>query len=138
MSEENKAALRRWYDSLNRGDPDFDFLAPDLVDHSRPPGVPAGREGVIAGLEMWARSFSDLQVTIEEMVAEGDKVALRSSQSFRHTGEFQGIPATGREVTVPAMAIVRFSEGRAVEYREVSDGAVLMEQLQAAAAAEVG
>lgn len=130
MSEQNKAILRRWYESMSRDKPDFDLLAPDLVDHQLPPEL-QGREGAKASLGMFFKAFSSWHITAEDMIAEGDKVVARGTGSFKHTGEFQGIRATGKQVTIPFIAAWRVKNGKLAERWEQYDALGLMQQLGA-------
>ena len=78
---------------------------------------------------MMRSAFPDLHLTIEDMIAEGDKVAMRSSWNGTHQGEFMGIPATGRRVTVSQIDISRIADGRMVEHWGQLDALGLMQQL---------
>jgi len=66
-------------------------------------------------LMMYFSAFSDLHATIEDLVAEGDKVAYRASERATHSGEFMGIPSTGKQITVAEFKIVRIAGGKIVE-----------------------
>jgi len=123
--------LRRWYESLERGKPDFSLLAPDVVNHGAPPGTPPGIEGVKAVMGMWFKPFSDWRMTVEDMIAEGDKVAVRFTLRFKHTGDFQGIPATGKQVTLSGIEILHIKSGKLAEHWEQFDMLGLMQQLGA-------
>ena len=104
-----------------------ELLAPDLVDHNAVPGQPAG----LAGFLWWAQTaraaFPDLAGTVEDAVAEGDKVAGRVTWRGTHRGTFLGVPGTGAPVEFAAFHIVRFVGGRATEWWGTGDllGALL-------------
>lgn len=133
MTEErNKALNRRFVEEvINQGNLDAieELIDPGVVDHAAPEGFPAGREGARQFAAMMRSAFSDLHITIEEMIAEGDKVAVRSTWSGTHKGEFMGIPATGRRVTVGQIDITRVADGRMVEHWGQFDALGLMQQL---------
>jgi len=97
------------------------FIAPDLVDHNAIPGQPAGCEG----FKYWARSarraFPDLTGTVEDVLTDGDKLAGRVTWRGRHRGDLVGVAGTGDKVEFPAFHIVRFSQGRAVEWWGTAD-----------------
>ena len=132
MTEDNKALNRRFVEEvINQGNTDAidELIDPGVVDHAAPPGFPTGREGAKQFAAMMRSAFPDLHQTIEDMIAEGDKVVMRSTWSGTHEGEFMGIPATGRQVTVSAIDITRVADGRLVEHWEQFDALGLMQQL---------
>ena len=98
-----------------------EFIAPDLLDHNAVASQPDGLEGFLH----WARSareaFPDLTGTVEDLLADGDKVAGRVTWRGSHRGDLMGVPATGRTVEFAAFHIVRFSNGLAVEWWGVAD-----------------
>ena len=130
--EENKALNRRFVEEvINQGNTDAidELIDPGVVDHAAPPGFPTGREGAKQFFAMMRSAFPDLHLTIEDMIAEGDKVVMRSTWSGTHQGEFMGVPATGRRVTVGGIDISRCADGRMVEHWEQFDALGLMQQL---------
>ncbi len=134
MTEDNKALNRRFVEEvINQGNIEAidELIDPGVVDHSAPEGFPTGREGAKQFAAMMRSAFPDLHLTIEDMIAEGDKVVMRSTWSGTHQGEFMGIPATGRRVTVSAIDISRVADGRMVEHWEQFDALGLMQQLGA-------
>lgn len=78
---------------------------------------------------MYRAAFPDLHVQIEDQLAEGDRVATRWTGTGTHNGELAGIPATGKQVTLPGMEIVRIADGKLVEGWEGYDSGTLMRQL---------
>jgi len=132
MSEENKAVARRLVEEVwNKKNLDLidEIIAADYVDHTLPTGVPPGREGAKAFIGAYLNAFPDLKITVEDMLAEGDKVVTRWSATGTHTGELLGIPATGKQVTVTGLDITRFSGGKSVEYWGQFDQMGMMQQL---------
>jgi len=75
--------------------------------------------------------FPDMRITVEDQVAEGNRVTNRLTVTGTHSGDFQGIPATGRKVSIPAINIMRFEGNRIVELRGVLDVMGLMQQIDA-------
>jgi len=132
-AEQNKALARQMLDeSFNRGNIDQidDFLAPDFVEREvLPPGMPSGREGVKQMIAMLHSAFPDFQTTIEDIVAEGDKVVMRQIWTGTHTGEFMGIPPTGNSVSFGVIDILRIAGGKCVEHWGVMDSMTMMQQL---------
>jgi steroid delta-isomerase-like uncharacterized protein len=106
-----------------------EFFAADFTSHNMPPGLPAGREGVKAFFGMFRDAFPDVEVTIDELVAEGDRAAVATTMSGTHTGEVMGIAPTGRRVSVTGIDMVRVEDGRIVEHRGLTDTVGLMRQL---------
>jgi predicted ester cyclase len=101
--EENKTLLRSYIEEvLNKGNLNAvdRYYAPNCIDHSAPPGTPSGVDGIKQLLTVTLSAFSDIQVTIEDIVAEDDKIVSRFTIRGTHTGEFMGIAPTGREITV--------------------------------------
>lgn len=128
--EENKAILRRFLEAWNpRDGGDWELCAEDLVIHG--PEGDANLEGLRQGSNMWFSAFPDLQGTIEDIVAEGDRVVTRESWRGTHEGEFMGIAPTGRQIMIATMSMVRISDGRIVEYWEGRDRLQMLEQLGA-------
>lgn len=132
MSEEqNKALVRRLYEASSRGDlAAFDeILIPAFVDHNPDPGQPPGREGVKKGFTTFRSAFPDFEMRVEDMLAEGDKVAARVTVTGTHRGQFQGIAPTGRRVTIGVIDIIRCQGGKCVERWGVVDALAMMQQL---------
>ncbi len=131
--EQNKELVRRLIeDGFSKGGLSVvdELVAPDCQEHQFfPPGHPRGRDGVKAIISDLHRLFADFSMTIEEMVAEGDKVWLRATGSGTHQAEFFGAPPTGKHITVPVIDIFRFENGQMVEHWGVSDRFHLMAQL---------
>jgi predicted ester cyclase len=133
MSEENKAVVRRFNELIGEfwrtGDADaFDeVVAPDFVHHA--PGLPPDLEGMKQALPMFRAAFPDMSLTVEELFAEGDKVADRMTWQATHQGELMGIPPTGNTVRGEEMHISRISEGKIVERWGQGDNLGLMQQL---------
>lgn len=131
-TEDNKALVRRWYDEvLNKKNSAAisEFCAPNLVDHSLPPGLPGGIEGTKQFIGMYVTAFPDLHLTVEDMITEGDKVASRLSISGTQQGAFMGIPPTGKHMTSTGIDIIRIADGKFVEHWLEADNLGLLQQL---------
>lgn len=132
--EDNKAIdLRFVKEVLSEHDLDVlpDLVAEDFVEQNPPPGQGPGREGLRAFLAQMFEAFPDLRWRVEEMVAEGDRVAAWSTWEGTHRGTFLGLPPTGRSVAVEAWTIDRFRDGKIAESRILMDVMGLMQQLGA-------
>jgi steroid delta-isomerase-like uncharacterized protein len=137
-SEANRALVRRYYDEvLNEGRIEaLDELAVgDYEEHDPLPGQGTGRGGLkdrVATLrDALAETF-----TVEDVIAEGDRVAVRWSASGRHVGDFMGMPASGRPFTMAGIDIHRLRDGRMSEHWHVVDQLALLQQLGALAQPE--
>ena len=132
MSEENKALFRRATEEVfNKGNLDAidEFMAPDMVDHSLVPGQDPGPEGFKKLVTMFRAAFPDLHSTVEDLIAEGDKVVGRMTTRGTHQGEFMGIAATGKQIEFSEIHIIRIAGGKAVEHWGISDDMGMMQQL---------
>ena len=133
MSEENKAVVRRFYETFEKGDLSIvdEVLASNFVEHNPFPDQPPGPEGMKQVLGMMQAAFPDLALSTEDMIAEGDKVAVRAKITGTHRGEFMGLPATGNKVTVTGISIYGVVDGKIVEHWEQFDAMGMMQQLGA-------
>jgi steroid delta-isomerase-like uncharacterized protein len=127
------ASTRRFLELINAGDIDqfIKMLADDFVEHEpMPPGSPPGREGTRQLFTMMRAAFPDMHWEPEDVLVDGDKAVARIRFTATHDGEFMGIPATGRNVTVQIIDITRFGDdGLAYEHWGVFDTMGLMQQL---------
>ena len=132
-TEDNKALFRRWCEviSQNRLDRVEEIIAPDEVDHALPPGVPAGLDGVKQVFRLLHTAFPDLQIEIEDLIAEGDQVVGPVTARGTHQGEFMGIAPTGKRVSFSAIDVVRIAGGQIVERWSQADNLALLQQLGA-------
>ena len=133
----NRATFARFSDALNSGDPDVisktidELVEPDAQIRT---AAPIDATGAQLLKELWRRlhhAFPDLRVSVEDVIAEGDKVVSRNSVTGTHRGEYMGIPPTGRSVTYDEIFIVRFANGRIAETWGVVDVLSQMRQLGA-------
>ena len=104
----------------------------DFVNHEAPAGTPPGPGGAIFYMHALARAFSDQRWTIHSVLAEGDTAVVYCTHSGRHTGDFFGLPATGRDFAYRQMHIIRVVHGKGAEHWAVRDDASLMKQLTGA------
>jgi predicted ester cyclase len=130
--DDNKAVIRADVETifnqqqLDRAD---ELVAPDYVDHAALPGQAPGLEGAKKKWAMYLAGIPDLGVTIEEMVAEGDKVGVRRSYAGTHGGRCWGVPPTGKQVRIGGISIFRLTGGKIAEHWEQLDRLTLMQQL---------
>ncbi|RCV47761.1 ester cyclase [Marinitenerispora sediminis] len=130
MSEaENKARCLRMVASWNRWRVEgiTDYWAPDVVHYSQ--DRPVSSAAMVALMEEGLRAFPDLHLDVRSIMAEGDRVILRITVTATHTGEFQGVPPTGRRVTWYLVEELRFAEGRVVEHWDVINHLPMLERI---------
>lgn len=130
-TQENKALLRRLFKEVwNEGNLATvdELLAPDYVLHD-PAKLVRGPEGFKAYVSAFRAAFPDLHATIEDQIAEGDKVAMRFTGHATHKGEFQGIAPTGKQIMLTGINIQRIVDGRIVENWVNLDTLGLLQQL---------
>lgn len=128
------ASMRRFFEIVNSGDVDplIDLLADDFVEHEEMPGMPTGREGTKQLFKMMAAAFPNMNWDPQDILVDGDKAVARVRFSGTNDGEFMGMPATGKSVSVQVIDIVRFNEdGLACEHWGVFDLMGMMTQLGA-------
>jgi steroid delta-isomerase-like uncharacterized protein len=133
-TEANKELVRRYQEAHNTNNLDAlnDIVAEDLVAHSLMPGVPQGLEGGKMVHQIALAAFPDFHATIEDLIAEGDRVAARMTFSGTHTGgPFMGIPPSGRRFSFGATAIFRIAGGKIVEHWGEEDSLGWLQQLGA-------
>lgn len=131
-TEENKALMRRIYEEvINQGDMDAadEVIAADVVDHAPFPGQKPGLEGFKEAVSAFRSAFPDLHMTMDDVIAEGDMVAVRFTMSGTHQGELMGIPATGNRMTITGIDLGRFEGGKGVEHWASQDDLGMMQQL---------
>ena len=137
-TEENKALVRRLIEEDKKRNVDgmLELYAPDYVIHGGqvyglPPTYTPGLEGLKQICTAFWMAYPDEHMVVEDMIAEGDKVAYRFTLRATHQGEFLGIPPTGKAVTVTGIYISRIAGGKFVEDWQTPDLLALMQQLGA-------
>ena len=126
----NKATVRRYFEQVlneQRHDLVEEFLTENIELHGS--GIPPGLEVVKQWFITFATAFPDGYTTIEDMVAEGDRVVARTAFNGTHQGEMQGIPATGKSVSIPSITIFCLDNGKIAEGWLVNDNLGMMQQL---------
>jgi steroid delta-isomerase-like uncharacterized protein len=126
--------LERMYDRINAHDVDgfCAYLADEFIEHEVTPGLAPTKDGVRGFFTMYMTAFPDLRFDPEDVISGGDKVVARVRCTGTQTGEFMGMPASGRTVDVEAVDIIRFGDdGLAHEHWGVFDALGMMQQLGA-------
>ncbi len=129
--EENKAVVRRLEnEAWNKGNLAVadELIASNCVYHNAPPGTPPGPEGFKRLVEIYRTAIPDVRVTLEDLIAEGDKVVERRIAQGTHQGELWGIAPTSKSVTVTGIAIWHVIDGKVVERWESRDTLNVLQQ----------
>ena len=129
--EENKTIVRRYQDIYNSNKLDnlLEVVSEDLLTPKIMPGIPSGIEGAKVAHQIMLAGFPDYQTVIDDLIAEGDKVAARITMSGTNTGSFMGIPPTGKFISFTGMYVARISNGKIVEHWGEEDAVSLLTQL---------
>ena len=132
--ETNKLVMRRFTEFINTASEKLaaELIAPGAIFHIPGRHEPMrGPAGYITIIKMMREGFPDIQWTLEEMVAEGDKVAARFTMQGTHQGAFFGVPPTGKTIVVQAMNFYRLSGGQLVDEHGQPDMLELLQQIGA-------
>jgi len=130
--EENKALVRRWNDEIwCKGNVDAadEFMSTNYVFNWAAPGMTSDRDGYKKAVAMQFAAFPDLRVTIDDMIAEGDKVVIRWTGNSTHKNEFMGIAPTNKKVKMTGISIVRIAGGKIMKEWSEMDMMGMMQQL---------
>jgi steroid delta-isomerase-like uncharacterized protein len=131
--EQNKAIAKRFIQEVfveqDEGAAD-ELAAPDFVPHSWP-GVEPGVESLKEAQRRVAAGLEDARMTIEDVIAEGDKVVVRLTSHGRHAGDFMGLPASGKEYDISEIHIFRIVNGKVAEHWRDADMLGMLRQLGA-------
>lgn len=133
IQQQNKATVIRFNKEFIEGANMNAFesiIAPDFINHTAPPGVSKGADGVIGFFNYLLRpAFPDMKVVIENQVAEDDMVTTRKTFHATHLGEFMGTPASGNKVKIEVIDIIRLKDGKFIEHWNVLDWQHVMQQI---------
>jgi steroid delta-isomerase-like uncharacterized protein len=129
--EENKNIVRRYQDAYNTNNLDAldQVVAADVMAPKIMPGMPSGLAGAKLVHQTSLIGMPDFHTQIDELIAEGDKVVARITMTGTHSGDFWGMPATGKQVKFTGIYIARIADGKIVEHWGEEDGISLLQQL---------
>jgi steroid delta-isomerase-like uncharacterized protein len=132
-ASENAATVRQWIDAYNARDLEAEAAAraPGFLVHVPGAPGPLDSDGWIAFAFGFAQAFPDLHLTIEDIFATDDRVAARATFRGTHQGDFQGVPATGKQVRFTAIELNRMEGGKVAEHWVELDLLGLLQQLGA-------
>ncbi|WP_433466109.1 ester cyclase [Spirillospora sp. CA-128828] len=131
----NKATFHRMHDAMNSGDAELfaraidECVDPDVVIRTPLPIDATGAEALKEVFRRLTRAFPDLNVAVEDVIAEGDRVVSRNTVTGTHKGEYMGVPPTGRSITYNEIFVYRFADGRVAETWGVVDVLAQLRQL---------
>ncbi len=131
---DHAATVRRFYDLINAGDIEGfgALLAPDFVEHEQMPGLAPSKEGVLAFFRLQRAAFPDMRMEVQDVIASGDRVAVRVRYTGTHQAGFMGMPASGRRVDAQLIDIMGMGDdGLCHEHWGVMDQLTMMQQLGA-------
>ncbi len=131
---DHAATMQRAYDLINAGDIDgFGALvAEGFVEHEEVPGLSPTKEGVLTLFRGYRDAFPDLHMSVQEIIADGDKTVARVTTTGTQTGDWMGMPASGRSVEVQLIDIMGFDAGGLIcEHWGVMDMLSMLQQLGA-------
>jgi len=131
-TDENKAIVRRFIEQvLNGGDVAAadQYMTAQPLEHDPWPGQPPTLEGWKQGLTALRTALPDYRFTIEDLIAEGDKIVVRGTSRGTHKGEFMGIAPTGKQFVMTELHIVRIADGKIVEHWGNHDDLGMLQQL---------
>jgi steroid delta-isomerase-like uncharacterized protein len=106
-----------------------EILVPEFVFNYAFPGMTPSRDTYKQVMKIYAQGFPDWNTKIDDMFAVGDKVAVRSTNTVTHTGDFMGFPPTGNKATATMISIFRIKDGKIVEEWSVANQLLIMQQL---------
>jgi predicted ester cyclase len=132
MTEQERGLGRRWFEqvwNLGRREAIAEMLAPDAVLHEAGSDS-VGPEGFYPFYDRVRTTLSDMHITVEDTIAEGDKLCVRWSCTAKHTGNGLGIVPTGAAINITGMAIMRVANGKLVEAWQNWDMLGLLEQMK--------
>ena len=133
MSDANKAVVQRFYDVFNSGKlNELDsFVRENFIDHNPLPEQNPGLAGLKQVMAMFRTAFPDIKIDVRELMAEGDKVAVRTQATGTHEGPLLGLPATGKSATISAIDIFVVKDGKIAEAWHVEELLYLLVQMGA-------
>lgn len=127
--EANKDLIRRYLETWNRGDLTAlaEFWAPDMIHHTRTLAQSPADVKVV--VESFKSAFPDLHWTLDDIIAEGDKVVTRMTARATHKGEYMGMPPTGKQIECAVIGVARVANGKIAEHWGVTDELHMAQQL---------
>ena len=129
---ENAAAIERAVEQMNSGNVEgyLDLYSDNLTLHGYPPGI-EGKEGATAFYTAFRKGVDPFNLTVDDMIEDGDTLAGRFTIRGKHADELMGVPATGNDIEISGQSFFRFEDGRVVERWQALDAVPLLTQIGA-------
>jgi steroid delta-isomerase-like uncharacterized protein len=129
--EKNKEIQEKFGEAINTGNLENlrDLVADDVKDHDPAPNQGPGPQGYIDFFTMMRNAFPDMEVEVEQLVADEDNVAFAYTLKGTHKGDFMGVAGTGKSIKARGMQISRFEDGKMVERWGSSDELGILKQI---------
>jgi steroid delta-isomerase-like uncharacterized protein len=126
---QNKSIVIKFLEASTASDQEAfkETMSLDFVGHV--PGGPKNREGFLQHNSLYAAAFSNAQYVVQDQIAEDDKVVTHATWRGTHSGSFQGLPPTGKQISISAILIERVKDGKVVEHWSLFDSLSMMQQL---------
>ena len=134
MSEQNRLVFEKFMAALNEKDMSAmeSLIDDDFVDNDAMPGMPSGKAGMVGMMQMFVTAFPDLNIVVDQYVSEGDLVvAIMTTSSGTQSGEFMGMPSSGKSFSVREIHVAKIVNGKMVEHWGVGNDMSMMQQLGA-------
>jgi steroid delta-isomerase-like uncharacterized protein len=133
MSDQNRLVFEKLLAALNAKDMDTmeALIDNDFVDNDAMPGMPAGKAGMLGAMQMFVTAFSDLHTQVDKWVCEGDLVVAVMTSSGTQSGDFMGIPPSGKKFSVREIHVAKIVNGKLVEHWGLGNDMSMMQQLGA-------
>src|SRR5215207_2369065 len=130
-SNDSTAIIRAFFDAVNTGQIDQirPYLADDIVVHTPIPGFAPGRQGFEAFMGLYYSAFAVQRIDVDQVISQGDRVAVLHIHHLTHGGEFAGIAPTGKTVSIEGLELYRISGGQIAEMWHHDDLLSLLQQL---------
>ena len=127
--DENKDFMRRFLKASIANDSAAfkELMAPDFVAHV--PGGPKNRDGFVQHMSYFNVAFSDVKWKVSDLITDEEKVVARTTWQGIHSGNFMGLPPTGKQVEIEAYIVERLKDGKSVEHWSLFDQLSMLQQL---------
>ncbi len=131
VTDENKALVNRYLQAFNTADlTTFEAVfARTVIDHNPPPQQAPGLDGIKQTFRMMSTAFPDTHATLDDVIAEGDRVVVRLTIRATHQGEFRGVQPTGKPMAMTRISIFRIADGKIVDWWHNEDMLGMLRQL---------
>lgn len=128
-TEENNEFMSRFLEASVASDPTAfkALMAPDFVAHVT--GGPKSRDGFVQHMSYFNMAFNDMNITVADLITDGEKVVARTTWRGTHTGDFMGLPPTGKQIEIEAYIVERLRDGKTVEHWSLFDQLTMLQQL---------